>query len=129
MKRFLKVLNALLAICCIVCLFTACKDKNDDIYYGSYYSVDNIDSYIVLTDESITFYNVDFTLLEADILYYLGESVDVSTILVGAQHYEVSIDNDKIFVDVYKELALNLYYNSAEKSLTTLEKKYILSEV
>lgn len=129
MKKLIKILSTLLAICCITCLFAACSKKDNDILYGSYYSIDNENSYIVLTDETITFYNVDFTLLEEDILYYLGESVDVSAILDGAQHYEVSINNDKIFVDVYKDIALNVYYNSDEKSLTTLERKYILREV
>ena len=129
MKKSIKILSTFILVSCIVALVAACSKKVDDIRYGSYYSIDEEDRYIVLTADTITLYNFDFSYVEKDIFEIYGEHVDVSQILVGEQSYDVSADNDIIWVMAYRDLAMRFHYNHTEKSLAYGDEKFYLREV
>ena len=124
----LKIFSVLLVICCLAGLFSACDDKTDCISNGSYCLVDNKDSYIVLSNETILFNNVDFSNVEQNIFDYFGESIDVAEILVGAQPYDTNETYDKIYVQIFDIVYLTLLYDNSEKSLSMIGQKFVLQE-
>ena len=130
MKKLVRILSIIIFLGCFTALFAACKDKDYSIQSGTYYSVDNEDSYIVLTDETIKFYNFDFSEIEEAIFNVYGEQVDVAQILTGEQSYVKAPKAPIFYVNVegYDGLALMFDYVSSENAIMYGEEKYVLRE-
>ena len=132
MKKFVRILSVIFALACITALFAACKEKEYNIPSGTYYSVENEDRYIVLTDETITFHNVDnvyFSEVEQTIYDVYGEHVDVAQILSEEQPYVKASGAHIIHVNVYRDIALRFNYDNSKNAIILGEEKFILREV
>ena len=127
MKRLAKILSVLVLLCCLTGLFAACGNSND-IVAGTYYLENDDDSYIVLTEETMSFHNVDFSEVEQTISDTFGETVDVAGILAGEQTYVKANSNKILYIDVYEGIAARFHYDGGEKTLTFGDQKYILRE-
>ena len=130
MKKIVKFFSAFVLLLCVTFLFAACGNKK--IPTGTYYLEDNEESYIVLTDKTISFHNVDFSNVEQTLLDEFGETVDVAAALFGERPYDAagySKDNVVyIYVAISEEFSLRILYYRNEKTLMCADHKYILHE-
>ena len=131
MKKFVRILSVIFALACITALFAACKDKEYSIPSGTYYSVENEERYIVLTDKTITFHNVDnvyFSEVEQTIYDIYGEHVDVAQLLSEEQPYVKASGAPIIHINVYRDIALRIEYGDSENTFTLGGEKFVLRE-
>lgn len=126
MKKLTRIFSVLLVICCLAGLFGACTGKS--VQNGRYCLTDNEDSYIVLSNDTIVFHNVDFSNVEKDIFDYFDKSMDVAAVLAGEQPYDTNETCDKIYVHIYDNVYLTLLYDRSEKSLSMIGQKFVLQE-
>ena len=127
MKKSIRICSTLVGICCLVCLLVSCGN-NHCIQYGNYYLTSHEDSYIVLSDETILFHNVDFSDIEKQIWDYFGESFDVAEILAGEKCYDTNKTFDKIYIQISDIIYLTLRYDGSKKSLSMIGQKFVLQQ-
>lgn len=129
MKKFVRILSVIFALACITALFAACKDKEYNIPSGTYYSVENEERYIELTDETITFHNIDFPEIEQEIFKIYEEHVDVAQLLAGEQPYVKANGAPIIFVIVEDyNVGPAFHYDSSENALLYGGEKFVMRE-
>lgn len=128
MKKSIRIFSVLFLICCLAGLFAACGNKTAIIKNGTYYLTDNENSYIVLSEATVSFHNVNFSKVNQDISGHFGEAIDVAEVLAGEQLYDTNKTKDKIYVQIFDIVYLTLRYDSSEKSLSMAGQKFILQE-
>ena len=116
-----KVIPILILFSLLLTILIGCTPQ-ERIPLGRYFLGDNDEIYIeILADYGITFHNVDFSEVEANLYDIIGDWHDVAA-NIGSK-FDIAYARDRIFVNVYgiyalgNPLALHLDYENGTLTL------------